>query len=178
MPIVAATFLDRAAADRAIEDCKRAGIDPKNVSVVMTNATRDRYFPRETALHGADVAVGAGGGAAIGGTLGALAGGILLSGAVIMASGGAEAPVLIAGPLVGVLAGGAMGVAVGGVVGALVTAGISEDEARLIESDVRGGAVVLILRVADGDVQRVRDIVIRDGGGIAPGSPSPESATS
>jgi hypothetical protein len=173
MAVVAATFYDRASADRAIEDLKNAGIDPKNISVVMTNETRGRYFPDDADLHGADVAVAAGGGAAIGGALGAIAGGVLLSGAVIVATGGAAAPFVLAGPLVGALAGGAMGVAVGTLVGALVAAGLSEDEARTIEGDVQRGAVVLVAQVPDADEQRVCEILIRDGGGVTPGTPPP-----
>ena len=50
---------------------------------------------------------------------------------------------VIAGPLAGALAGGAAGATTGGLLGLLVGAGIPEERAKVYESDIKSGGVVL-----------------------------------
>jgi hypothetical protein len=170
MAIVTATFYDQKSAERAVSDLTEAGIDPRQISVVMSEETRQRFFPEQADLRGANIAAGAVGGSLVGGALGAIAGGVLLSGTIIL-TGGAAAPLIIAGPLFGALAGGATGAAIGSVIGALVAAGLSEDEAQAIENDVKSGGVVLAVPVPDPQAETVRTILQRDGGGVTPGTP-------
>ena len=169
MATVTARFDDRASTEQAIEDLNAVNISADDISVVMSNDTRDRYFKGEKDVHGAAIAKGAAGGGAIGGTLGAIAGGFLVGGVVTIATGGLAAPFLIAGPIAGALAGGGAGAAVGSVVGALVGAGVPEPEAHAIETDVHNGGVVLAVRCDDDRAVQVRSILRRDGGGVAPG---------
>ncbi len=165
MATVTATFYDRAATERAVDDLTAAGIPRDDISVVMSNATRDRYFGGESNVHGANIAKGAAGGGVLGGSLGAIAGGFLLSGAAIAATGGAAVPFLIAGPIAGALAGGGAGAAVGSVIGALVGAGVPE-------RDVHSGGVIVAVRTTDVQAGNAEAILRRDGGGVAPGTTS------
>jgi hypothetical protein len=166
MATVTATFYDREATERAIDDLTRAGIAHDDISVVMSNDTHGRYFPGDEDVHGANIAKGAAGGGVVGGSLGAIAGGFLVSGMVAVATGGLAAPFLIAGPIAGALAGGGAGAAVGSVIGALVGAGLPEAEASAIEEDVQGGGVILAVHADYQTVDTVREILYRDGGRI------------
>ncbi|MDB5042718.1 MAG: hypothetical protein JWN27_3444 [Candidatus Eremiobacteraeota bacterium] len=170
MTTLTATFYDRANAERAIEDLKNAGIDPKSISVVMSKKTRDAYFGDEAA--NADrIAQAAAVGGAAGLGLGAILGGLWLTG-VVVATGGIAAPMLIAGPVFGTLTGAAMGAALGSIAGSLVAAGVPQREADAIENDVTSGGTVLIAQVPDDQAATARDILRRDGGGVAPGTPA------
>jgi hypothetical protein len=170
MATVTASFYDRAATERAVDDLVAAGIPRDDISVVMSNETRDRYFAGDTDVRGANIAKGAAGGGAIGGSLGAIAGGLLLGGTITAVTGGAALPFLIAGPIAGALAGGGAGAAVGSILGALVGAGVPEHEARAIESDVQRGGVVIAVHTDDARTADIQAILRRDGGGIEPGS--------
>ncbi len=171
MSTITASFYDRAATEHAVDDLVAAGIPRDDISVVMSNATRDRYYGGEGDVRGANIAKGAAGGGAIGGSLGAIAGGLLIGGGVLaVATGGAAIPFLVAGPIAGALAGGGAGAAVGSVIGALVGAGVPEHEAHAIEGDIRNGGVVLAVRTDDARDEAVRGILRRDGGGVAPGA--------
>jgi hypothetical protein len=178
MATVSASFFDRAATERAVDDLIDAGIARDEINIVMSNATRDRYFDGAANVHGANVAKGAAGGGAIGGSLGAIAGGFLLGSAAVVATGGVAVPFLIAGPIAGALAGGGAGAAVGSIIGALVGAGVPDHEARAMERDVNDGGIVVAVATSDVDAPRVERILRRDGGGIAPGSARPVDAAS
>jgi hypothetical protein len=164
MTTITATFHDRAATERAIDDLTAANIPRDDISIVMSSETRKRYFPGEENVHGANIAKGAAGGGVIGGSLGAIAGGFLISGAITVATGGAAAPFLIAGPIAGALAGGGAGAAVGSIIGALVGAGVPEAEASAIESEVKRGGVIIAVRTDEGREAIARALLTRDGG--------------
>lgn len=163
MATLTATFHNRAATERAIDDLTAANIPRADISIVMSNETRSRYFGAEENVHGANIAKGAAGGGVIGGSLGAIAGGFLIGGAITIATGGIAAPFLIAGPIAGALAGGGAGAAVGSIVGALVGAGIPEPEASAIESEVKRGGVIVAVRTDESRDAIARAILHRDG---------------
>ena len=83
---------------------------------------------------------GAGVGSAIGGTLGAIVGGIAAIGTSVLIPG---LGLVIAGPLAAALAGAGAGGLTGGLVGALVGAGLPEDEAQRYEGDIKNGNIVM-----------------------------------
>jgi hypothetical protein len=164
MATITATFHDRTATERAIDDLTAANIPRDDISIVMSNETRAKYFQGDENVHGSNIARGAAGGGAIGGSLGAIAGGFLIGGAITIATGGAAAPFLIAGPIAGALAGGGAGAAVGSVIGALVGAGVPEAQAGAIEHELKRGGVIIAVRTSETHDAIVRAILARDGG--------------
>ena len=154
-PVVAGTFRDRDALDRAVSDFRARGYTDDDFHVVMNEETRDRYYADGDAeiAEGSKAMEGAGAGAATGGTLGGIIGAIAgIGGAVIVPGIGA-----VAGPLAGALAGAGAGGAAGSLLGALVGAGIPEEHAKRYEADVRDGGMMLGVHPRDDDHDYVRD---------------------
>ena len=136
------SFRDRASAERAYNDIEARGYTSKDIHVLMTDDTRKRFFTKdhETTDLGNKALKGAGVGGAVGGVVGATVVGLAAAAATM------TIPVLglvIAGPLAGALAGGATGAAAGGLVGMMVGAGIPEERAKLYETELKDGGIVL-----------------------------------
>ena len=89
---------------------------------------------------GTKAAEGAGTGSAIGGTIGAIVGIVAALGTSILIPG---LGILIAGPIAAGLAGAGAGGITGGLIGALVGFGIPEDRAKLYESGIKNGQIVM-----------------------------------
>jgi hypothetical protein len=159
MPVLHETFPDRASANHCIEDLIAAGISADDISILMTNATPDHL---DQDLTTGAVAGGVGGGIA------AIAGGLILGGALTLATAGAAAPLLIAGPLAGAFAGGVSGLAVGALAGGLAGAGVAEADAHTIETNVRNGCVVVAVRATTQNAPDVDQVLRRDDRGTEP----------
>ena len=141
-PIVTGMFWDREAAERAYQALRSRGYTDADINVMMSAATRQRFFGEETppgtalgskALEGAGV--GAGVGAVTGGVIAALA-----AAATVVVPG---VGLVLAGPLAAALAGAGAGSLTGGVIGALIGAGIPEDRARVYEHALESGGIVM-----------------------------------
>ena len=136
------TFRDRESAERAYASLASRGYTKDDVSVLMSDEGRRRHFgsddARKTEL-GSKAAEGAATGAAVGGVTGAIAGILLAAGTIALPGLG----LVIAGPLAAGLAGLGAGGAAGGLIGALIGAGIPEERAKLYESDVKSGRIVM-----------------------------------
>ncbi len=115
-----------------IERLKRAGFRGRDISLVM---------PAKP-VRAAHVAIGAAGGAALGGGFGWLAG----LGALGIPGVG---PFIAAGPLLAVLAGAGIGGTLGGIAGALSGIGVPEYEARRYEGLVKEGNVLVSVHIED-----------------------------
>jgi hypothetical protein len=143
-PIVTGMFHDYDAADRAYGSLRERGYTEEDIHVVMSDETRERLADSDAdALeieHGNKAAEGAGAGAAIGGTIGGIVGALAAVGANVVLPG---LGLVVAGPLAGALAGAGAGGAAGTLIGGLVGAGIPEERAKLYESGVREGGVVI-----------------------------------
>ena len=143
-PIVTGMFTDYDAADRAYADLRNRGYTDEDVHVVMSDETRERLQDENAEVveidHGSKAAEGAGTGAAIGGTVGGIVGALAAVGATVVLPG---LGLVVAGPRAGALAGAGAGGAAGTLIGALVGAGIPEEQAKLYESGVREGGVVI-----------------------------------
>jgi len=143
--LLTGTFRDRESAERAYHSVSSRGYTKDDVNVLMSDDTRRRHFDsddtRQTEL-GSKAAEGAATGAAVGGVTGAIAGVLLAAGTIALPGIG----LVIAGPLAAGLAGLGAGGAAGGLIGALVGAGIPEERARLYESDVKSGGIVMGVR--------------------------------
>ena len=125
-------FRDRDSTEGAYQSLRDRGYSDDDINVLMSDDTRDKYYnDGDTALEGNKALEGTGAGAAIGGTLGAIIGGIAAIGPVVW------------GPIAAALAGAGAGGLTGGLVGALIGWGIPEDRARAYETGIREGGTVL-----------------------------------
>jgi hypothetical protein len=135
-------FTDREDTERAYQSLRDRGYSEDEINVIMSDDTRKKHYHKkdgETEI-GTKAAEGAGKGSAIGGTIGAIAGVIAAIGTSIAIPG---LGIIVAGPLAAGLAGAGAGGIAGGIIGALVGMGIPEERARLYESGVKEGKVVL-----------------------------------
>jgi hypothetical protein len=141
--MVTGLFRDRESVERAYRCVTERGYDTGEVSVVMSDDTRQRYFSGDRQI---DTELGSK--AAEGGELGGPTGGTI--GTVIpalVAAGGLLAfPALgfvLAGPLAAALAGaGAAGLTFG-LIGALGDWGIPEERSQQYEAGIREGAILM-----------------------------------
>ncbi len=134
---VVGVFQERAAAERAVEELRRAGFGPDQIGVVVRDTT-ESATPRVDA----DVApeTGAAVGAVTGGVLGTV-----LGVAVALTLPGVGAA-LAAGILAGALGGATVGITSGGLVGALIGMGVSEEEAQHYEREFHTGRTLVTVR--------------------------------
>ncbi|OWR29919.1 hypothetical protein CDO73_12625 [Saccharibacillus sp. O23] len=142
----------RAEAASAIDDLKRIGYRPDDISVVIHNAEEARKFEDETATM---VQEGATGGAATGGVIGGIGGLLAGLGALTIPGIG---PLLAAGPLAAALAGTAVGAAGGGLIGGLIGLGIPEHEAKEYDAMVGKGRILVAVDAEESnrmDVYRI-----------------------
>ena len=133
-------FRDRESAERAYECVTSRGYTDKDVSLLMSDDTRTRCFPRDAVTKtelGTKAAEGAGIGAATGAGLGALLIGLAATGIAIPL-----VPIIAMGPLAAALAGGGAGGAVGALVGAMIGYGIPEERAKVYEQGIKEGGIV------------------------------------
>jgi hypothetical protein len=143
-----ALFIDRESAERAYDDLSSRGYKSKDINVVMSDDTREKYFDndspgRETEL-GNKAAKGAGVGGAVGGAVGGTAAGIAAAVAAVGASVAIPGlGLVIAGPLAASIAGAGAGAAAGGVIGALVGWGIPEERVKHYEAGLKKGGILM-----------------------------------
>jgi len=141
--VLTGMFRDRDSAERAYNSVTSRGYTNDDVNLMMSDETRTKYFSDADADDdglGSKALEGAGAGSAIGGTLGAIIGGIAAIGTNVLLPG---LGLVIAGPLAAALAGAGAGGLTGGLVGALVGSGIPEDRAREYEEGVKNGGIVM-----------------------------------
>lgn len=142
MEVMTRSFRDRESAERAYNAIAARGYKSDEIHVLMSDETRKRLFSKDDKKTdmGNKALEGAGVGGAVGGAVGATLVGIAAAAATLTIPG---LGLVIAGPLAGALAGGAAGATAGGLMGLLVGAGIPEDRAKLYETDLKEGAIVL-----------------------------------
>lgn len=139
--MVTGMFRNRDDAERAYNSMTSRGYSHDDVNVLMADNTRDEWFADDPDTElGSKAMEGAGAGSAIGGTLGAIIGGIAAIGTSVLIPG---LGLIVAGPLAAALAGAGAGGLTGGLVGALVGSGIPEERAKLYEEGINNGGVVM-----------------------------------
>src|SRR2546421_11753899 len=116
---VTGLFKTRAAAEAAVDAIIKRGYTRDDISVLMSDSTKNKEFAVQTRSHAAD---GLGVGGAIGGTGCGGLGGVAAVGAAIAIP---RVGVVVAGPIAGALAGAGAGGANGGGVGLLICTGVS-----------------------------------------------------
>jgi hypothetical protein len=136
-------FNDGEAAERAYNVLRERGYSTKDINLVMTDETRKKYYSHGKTELGTKALSGAGAGSAIGAVVGAAAGVIAAIGTSILIPG---LGLVIAGPIAAGIAGAGAGGITGGIIGALVGSGISEERARVYESGIKKGKIMLAVR--------------------------------
>jgi hypothetical protein len=124
----------------------------------MADKSDTRDFAKDKDTKAPEAATtGAGAGVGLGAVLGWLAG----IGSLAIPGVG---PLIAAGPIMGALGGAAIGGAAGGIIGGLIGMGIPEDEAKVYDEKVRGGAVMVSVHTDDpSQISVARDIFERMG---------------
>lgn len=134
---VTGLFKTRAAAEAAVDAVIKRGYTRDDISVLMSDATKNKEFAVQTRSHAAD---GMGVGGAIGGTVGAVLLAILAVGTSIAIPG---IGLVVAGPIAAALAGAGAGATTGGLIGLLIGTGVTEHRAKVYDTGVRGGGILL-----------------------------------
>jgi uncharacterized protein YjbJ (UPF0337 family) len=141
--VLTGMFKDREGAEQAYNSAISRGYSHDEVNVMMSDQTRDSWFSGDAgddSALGSKAMEGAGAGSAIGGTLGAIIGGIAAIGTSVLIPG---LGLIVAGPLAAALAGAGAGGLTGGLVGALIGSGIPEERAREYEEGIKSGGLVM-----------------------------------
>jgi hypothetical protein len=142
--MVTAVFRSHADADEVYDRLLGHGYTNREINVLMSDATRARYYNNDQAgesLHaGTAAAEGMGVGGAIGTAVGAAIAAIAAIGTTLALPG---LGLIIAGPIAAALAGAGAGAVTGGLIGALIGLGIPEPNARAYEEALRGGGVAM-----------------------------------
>ncbi len=144
MTTVAGVFDSNITADRAVASLLDEGFSKDDISLIMSDKTRDTLFS-STDDEANRVAKGGILGATFGGALGALAAGLTTIGVIVIPGGS----LLAVGPIVAALYGAGAGGAIGGLSGALISAGFAADEANRYEDEIRRGKAVVIVHAAN-----------------------------
>ena len=147
--VVTGMFNDPESAEKAYKSLHERGYKTEDINVVMSDETKKKHFEQkgETEI-GTKALSGAGTGSAIGGTLGAIAGAVAAIGTTLLIPG---LGLVIAGPVAAALAGAGAGSIAGGAIGALVGSGIPEARAKVYETGIKDGKVVLAVKPRNGD---------------------------
>ena len=152
--LVTGLFKNRVAAETAVDAIIKRGYTRDDISVLMSDATRSKEFALQTKSHAAD---GAGIGGAVGGAVGAVLAAIVAVGTTIFLPG---INLVIAGPIAAALAGAGAGGATGGAIGALIGAGIPEYRAKVYDTELRGGGILVGVEArSDEEVDRLEELL-------------------
>ena len=135
-------FADRESAEMAFNNLKDRAYSDEDINLIMSDDTRKKHFADEDdeTEMGTKAMEGAGTGSAIGGTIGAIAGIVAALGTSLLIPG---LGLVIAGPIVAGLAGAGAGGLTGGLIGALIGSGIPEEKAKVYESGVKEGKILM-----------------------------------
>ena len=141
--VLTGMFRDRESTENAYNSLHERGYSKDDINLVMSDDTRKTHYnddEDEGTEIGTKAAEHAGKGSAIGGTIGAIVGVVAAIGTSVVIPG---LGLLIAGPIAAGLAGAGAGGLTGGIIGAMVGSGIPEARAKLYESGIKEGNVVI-----------------------------------
>ncbi|GAB3182234.1 hypothetical protein [Telluribacter humicola] len=141
---ITGVFRDKDDAERAYQSLIDMGYSRDEISVLMSNDTRDTHFKgvdkEDRSELGNKAMEKAGIGSAIGGTAGAIIGAIAAIGTAVAIPG---LGLVVAGPIVAGLTGAGAGGLTGGIIGALVGSGIPKERAEVYENSIKEGGIVV-----------------------------------
>ena len=157
--LVTGVFKTRVAAESAVDALLKRGYTRDDISVLMSDATKNKEFAIETGTRAGE---GAGIGGAVGGAVGAVLAAVAAVGTNIALPG---LGLVVAGPLVAALAGAGAGGAAGGLVGALVGAGIPEHRAKVYDASLRAGGILIGVEAKTDEEATALEQLLTDLGG-------------
>lgn len=157
--LVTGLFTNRVATEAAVDAIIKRGFTRDDISVLMSDATRTKEFALETRTHAVD---GAGIGGAVGGAVGAILAALVAVGTTLMLPG---LNLVIAGPIAAALAGAGAGGAAGGLIGAMIGAGIPEHRAKVYDTGIRSGGILLGVEARTHDEVENLEKLLEDVGG-------------
>lgn len=140
--VITAIFRTRQSTEEALRQLELAGFSADQLSVLMSDATRDKSFK---IVENSKADEGLAAGATFGGLVGAVLASAAAAGAVVIPG----LNLVVAGTLISGLAGLGAGAAAGGLLGALVGAGIPEHEAKVFEQELTGGSCIIAVEARD-----------------------------
>lgn len=153
--VITSTFKTREAAEVALRRLESMGVNDSQVSVIVSENTRDTAFDLKRD-NKSDEGIAYGG--VTGGLVGAVLGALLTAGAVAIPAAG----IVISGWLVAGAAGAGAGALTGGFVGGLIGTAIPEYEAKLYEGAVKDGAILLAVRAENADQAKMIKSMLED----------------
>lgn len=136
-------FKNPAEAENVYNNLLNKGYQKEDITLIMSEDTHKNYFTQEENVENAfptKALEGMGVGGAVGGTIGAIAAAIAAAGTTVIIPG---LGVAIAGSLAAAFAGAGAGAATGGLVGALIGAGVSDEDAKKYEQDIKEGSIFI-----------------------------------
>jgi hypothetical protein len=143
--MVTALFDDGASLERAYEAVAARGYGTGDINVLMSDATRSRYFAEDREVNteiGRKVEEGGELGGPMGGAVGTILPAVIAAGVVALPGLG----MVLAGPVAAAFAAaGAAGMAMGAI-GLMADWGIPEERARQYETGIRDGGILLSVR--------------------------------
>lgn len=154
--IITALFKNPRAAEDAYQGLINNGYKTEDITFAMSENTK-RFFDSahsdniSTPHVETKAAEGLGIGAAIGGSVGAITAAIAAIGTSLVIPG---LGMVIAGSLAAGLAGAGAGAATGGLLGALVGYGIPDDQAKMLETGLNNGGVVIGVKTKSEDERK------------------------
>lgn len=152
--LVTGLFTNRVAAESGVDAIIKRGYLRDDISVLMSDSTRTKEFALQTRSHAAD---GAGIGGALGGAVGATLAAIVAVGSSLIIPG---INLIIAGPIAAALAGAGAGAATGGLIGGLIGAGIPEHRAKVYETSIHGGGILIGVEAKDAaEVEKLEQLL-------------------
>lgn len=157
-------FGDKEDAKEAIVKLKRNGYNPKEMSILMKDTEEGKEVAKDT---GTKVAEGTASGAATGAVLGGIAGAIssvVLPGLGAFFIGGPIAAAIgLTGAAAATVSGAATGAVAGGLLGMLLGFGLSEEDAKIYESRINEGGVLVAIPAHEGDEAMLVDFMEDNG---------------
>jgi hypothetical protein len=138
--ILTGMFSDKESLERCYNRLHERGYTKDDINLIMSEETRKKHFGNQDTEIGNKAKEGAGTGSLIGGAVGTAVGIIAALGTSVVLPG---LGLIVAGPIVAGLTGAGAGGITGGLIGGLIGAGIPEDRAKLYESGVKNGRIVM-----------------------------------
>ena len=150
---ISCTIAKTSQAEELLRKLQAEGIPNRDISVLFPHREDTKRFVEEKntkAPEGATAGVSAGG--VVGGVLGWLVG----IGSLAIPGVG---PFIAAGPIMAALSGTAIGAAVGGLTGTLIGLGIPEYEAKIYETKIKEGRILVAVQAQDYDTEKSMRII-------------------